>query len=338
MATLGTSRRKAGKHAPKTSGQAVAPSIDDAILAALRPVLKSWGISETAEVRIDRTGKIWIADNVADSAEAPEAEPPVPPSRVESLPTQWNFRDVGFYEAEVRYEAARRVIINIRQRLIGTEQGTPPLAAQELAEYLMEGFRQGGSIGFADGAEAQLKLICAKMPPKETFPKEFEDAVQYLVANTHYFPVEPPAQNVDNRPAPDTTGREAVGLLNKSLAAVLREWGVPETDLEATAAELERVARVRADAARRPKWADDNKRPELARLTAPEFLKVVWKDKIIDGVVKTDDIGDKVLLKAVSQYRSNREDQNQPDYGDAEGLTIIKSQRGRPKTKTLSMS
>ena len=86
----------------------------------------------------------------------------------------------------------------------------------------------------------------------------------------------------------------------------------------------------------RPQWGDEENPPELAILTAPKFLKKIWADKIVDGVVRNDDIGDKGLVEAVRQYLKGRE--GKPDLADAEGLTIIPSSRGRRKDNALSMT
>jgi hypothetical protein len=118
------------------------------------------------------------------------------------------------------------------------------------------------------------------------------------------------------------------GFLNKALATVLTSWGVPEKDFEATAAELERVARARAivaTGARRPKWDERGKYAELKDLSAPKFLKQVYGDVIApDGTVNKKLIRDMdaKLMASVEVYLSARKSRQQSD-GDAAGLRLI---------------
>jgi hypothetical protein len=83
-------------------------------------------------------------------------------------------------------------------------------------------------------------------------------------------------------------------------------------------------------------WHDKNKPKELTRLTAPEFLKTVWADKFIDGIVRNEDVGDKDLIQAIRAYINGRK--GQPDLGDAEGLVMVPGPPGRPKIKNLTMT
>jgi hypothetical protein len=109
----------------------------------------------------------------------------------------------------------------------------------------------------------------------------------------------------------------------------------PEKQAEA-AAIIARVVDEIQDADR-PQWGDQDNPAELAILTAPKFLKKIWADKISpDGVVRNDDIRDKGLVEAVRQYINGRKGKD--DLGDAEGLNIIRSPRGRRKYLALSNS
>lgn len=91
----------------------------------------------------------------------------------------------------------------------------------------------------------------------------------------------------------------------------------------------------------RPKWVHDPKIPDrspmLRFLTAPAFIKEVWKDEIVRGRIAADIIAehDRDLLKAYRQYVAQRKFRKL-DLGDAEGLIVFddpaKPKRGRPPT------
>jgi len=132
-------------------------------------------------------------------------------------------------------------------------------------------------------------------------------------------------------------GAKGEGLLNKALATLLTSWGVPETDFEATAAELERVARARANVARRPKWDERGKYTELKDLSSPAFLKRVYADEIgEDGSIQKEAVRkiDPKLMAAVETYVSAREGRRR-DMGDAAGLHLIAGPHTRPKRANL---
>ncbi|MDH6258437.1 hypothetical protein [Bradyrhizobium sp. BR13661] len=115
------------------------------------------------------------------------------------------------------------------------------------------------------------------------------------------------------------------GFLNDAIAAVLTSLGVPKSQHRETWAEMERIARARADAARRPKWDERGKYAELKDLSAPQFLKRVYADAITsDGSIEKQMVRDidPKLMASVEVYLSNRKSR-QKDLGDAAGLRLI---------------
>ncbi len=94
-----------------------------------------------------------------------------------------------------------------------------------------------------------------------------------------------------------------------------------------TTEELEQeLERRKSDDSARPRWTDDPQQPYLSFLSAPAFLKVVWKDvlgenmKISKRRVRKHD---EVLMSRVEAYISNRIRNKCKDLGDAEGITFI---------------
>lgn len=88
---------------------------------------------------------------------------------------------------------------------------------------------------------------------------------------------------------------------------------------------MERMAKARANVAKRPKWDERGKYAELKDLSAAKFLKRVYADVIAsDGSVKKQTIRDidSKLMVAVEVYVHTRKSRGQ-DAGDAEGLRLI---------------
>jgi hypothetical protein len=131
--------------------------------------------------------------------------------------------------------------------------------------------------------------------------------------------------------------QEDEGFLNETLKKYLRERDVAPELWNETAAEIERVIRKKiADSKERPLWDDRARYPELADLSAPEFLKRVWADQIgSDGSIERAAVSqkDKKLLALVDAYIGRRKDRRQ-DAGAAAGLRFIRSHVGRPRVPT----
>jgi hypothetical protein len=121
--------------------------------------------------------------------------------------------------------------------------------------------------------------------------------------------------------------------LSSKLDALLASEGVARDARPALIAEMRRmVARVKSQ---HPRWLGRKERGgELARLTAPLFLKRVYADKIAaDGTVHKDVIRalDSDLMDAVETYISTRARRGH-DLGDASGLNFVVS---RPPTNAI---
>jgi hypothetical protein len=127
------------------------------------------------------------------------------------------------------------------------------------------------------------------------------------------------------------------GSLNTSLKQYLREKKIPPELWNETADEIERVIRKQAiKGEARPLWDARARYPELADLSAPEFLKRVWADQIgPDGSIERAAVSqkDKKLLALVDAYIGRRKDRRQ-DAGAAAGLRFIRSHVGRPRVPT----
>ena len=134
-------------------------------------------------------------------------------------------------------------------------------------------------------------------------------------------------------PVPDAytdDGRKKKDILReKEISALFiacKALGIPEGKQD----EWVRDALIRADKAKRPKWADrlsrnDADGNEIWTLTAPNFLKRVHRDYIgEDGTVHNGDIRtlDTDLMTAIEQYISKRRNRQQ-DLGDAKGLKFV---------------
>lgn len=77
---------------------------------------------------------------------------------------------------------------------------------------------------------------------------------------------------------------------------------------------------------KRPRWTDDPQDSYLKFLSAPAFLKVVWKDVLGEDIKiskKRVRRHDPVLMSRVEAYISNRIRNKCKDLGDAEGITFI---------------
>jgi hypothetical protein len=124
------------------------------------------------------------------------------------------------------------------------------------------------------------------------------------------------------------------GRLNEPLLRYLKAKKIPPEMWSDTAAEIERlVGKKLAAAVARPLWDDRGQYPELAKLSAPEFLKRVWADQIgVDGTIEKEFVRhmDPKLMGNVEKYVAKREEREQ-DAGDAVGLRFIRSRVGRPK-------
>ncbi|MBR0967875.1 hypothetical protein JQ554_33360 [Bradyrhizobium diazoefficiens] len=127
------------------------------------------------------------------------------------------------------------------------------------------------------------------------------------------------------------------GELNASLLQFFKDENLPPAMWSDTAAEIRRlVQRKRAAAVERPLWDDRANHPELANLSAPQFLKRVWADQIApDGTIEKEMVRkiDRSLMAKVDGYLSTRE-RRQQDAGDAAGLRFV-ARRTRPKGVSL---
>lgn len=121
------------------------------------------------------------------------------------------------------------------------------------------------------------------------------------------------------------------GLLNQWLQKYFEEINLPQSQWMTTAAEIGRVVRKQLIAAtERPRWDDRAGYPELANLSAPEFLKRVWADQFDpDGSIARELVSDKNLLKIVGTYIGKRRDRGL-NLGDAKGLRLVRGKTGRP--------
>lgn len=121
--------------------------------------------------------------------------------------------------------------------------------------------------------------------------------------------------------------------VSEPLAAYLTEMNVPREKWQEAALELARVVLRLSAPDDRPLWDDRAKYPELAKLSAPQFLKQVWADQIgPDGMIEKESVRQKdpKLMSNVEKYVAKREEREQ-DAGDADGLKFIRSRVGRPK-------
>jgi hypothetical protein len=193
-----------------------------------------------------------------------------------------------------------------------------PISRAEYEAFLARAKMLRDFVPPATGDRPQLK----KMPagtPVTVIPSKIADATKGNI------PLESTSPDCASVEVGQFIPLESEGLLNKALATVLRDWGVPESDFVATAAELERVAKARASAARRPKWDERGKYAELKDLSAPQFLKRVYADVITpDGSIEKQMVRDidPKLMASVEVYLSNRKSR-QKDLGDADGLRLI---------------
>eukprot|EP01037_Dinobryon_pediforme_P013049 gene13049-13150_t len=120
-----------------------------------------------------------------------------------------------------------------------------------------------------------------------------------------------------------------------SLYDYFQQKSLPPSMWAAAAADIERIVGMKLAASiKRPLWDDRANYPELANLTAPEFLKQVWADQIaIDGTIEKELVRqiDRSLMGKVDNYIATREKRGQ-DAGDAEGLRFI-TRKTRPKSE-----
>lgn len=139
------------------------------------------------------------------------------------------------------------------------------------------------------------------------------------------FPLESTTPEGASVETPGISGGIDEGLLNEALSSVLTSWGVPKSLHREMAAEMERMARARANVARRPKWDERGKYAELKDLSAPKFLKQVYADVIAsDGSINKKTVRDidPKLMGIVEVYINSRKSRKQ-GLGDAEGLRLI---------------
>lgn len=123
-------------------------------------------------------------------------------------------------------------------------------------------------------------------------------------------------------------------VLNDPILQLLAARNVPRDLWPKAMGEIERlIAKLVTPAPHdRPLWDDRAKYPELATLSAPEFLKRVWADQIApDGSIEKAVVRekDRSLMAKVDNYVSTRQ-RRQQDDGDARGLHLI-AQRTRPR-------
>jgi hypothetical protein len=142
------------------------------------------------------------------------------------------------------------------------------------------------------------------------------------------------SQHTDYTEEKPKTALKEEGYLDARLRGYLRDKKIPPEKWGEAAAGFARVLDEIQDADR-PKWNDRKNFPELAGKFAPEFLRAVWGDKIINDTIRAEDIRDAALLQAMRAYRNNHK--NKPSLGRAEGLRIIPAPPGRQKMSVLSI-
>ena len=125
---------------------------------------------------------------------------------------------------------------------------------------------------------------------------------------------------------PGTPEQKDEGRLNEPLLRYLKAKNIPPEMWSDTAAEIERLIGKKLSATvPRPLWDDRAKYPELANLSAPQFLKRVYADLIAsDGTIEKAVVRqkDSALMGRVDNYIATREKRHQ-DAGDAAGLNFI---------------
>ena len=136
----------------------------------------------------------------------------------------------------------------------------------------------------------------------------------------------------ERRAAGDNLATEDLDLASK-----LKRLKVEITQLpirEETAAKVIAAIEQDLENAGRARWKLDTTKPDpfphLRALSAPLFIKEVWKDKIHKGRILRDTIGayDKDVLQAFDVYVSSRKTRRL-DQGDAKGLTLVSSRKLR---------
>jgi hypothetical protein len=193
----------------------------------------------------------------------------------------------------------------------------------------------GGPMSF--GSSVRFKIVDGKITPTNEKQEPLPATLSAL------------AQREQNKDRDELESLDVIDYFKETPIAALKEEGHlneplqqlltlenirPERQAEAAAKIVRLLQEIRDKD--RAQWNDKNKPASVAKLTAPEFLKEVWADKIIEGVVRNDDISDKDLVQAVRAYINGRK--GQPDLGHAEGLTIVPSPPGRQKIRALSMT
>ena len=125
---------------------------------------------------------------------------------------------------------------------------------------------------------------------------------------------------------PVTPEQKDEGRSNEALLHYLKAKHIPPEMWSDTAAEIEKLIRMKlAAAVKRPRWDDRATYPELQFLPAPEFLKRVWADQIgPTGEIEKELVRrqDRALMIAVEGYIKNRQ-RREIDAGAAHGLKLI---------------
>lgn len=133
-------------------------------------------------------------------------------------------------------------------------------------------------------------------------------------------------------PAESAAYADEIANIKERLARLPVSQATVAKTVEAVEREIENLGRAT--------WKPDPKKPDaflhLRHLTAPQFLKEVWKDKIKNGRIPREAIKeyDPALLTALTTYISQRKSRNL-DAGDAKGLVVVdlrKKRPGRPPT------
>jgi hypothetical protein len=262
----------------------------------------------------------WIKERLRRKEDDPPDYPPVP---------EWLVAEVaGKYHASIIMKATpatRSYMVEFSARL---DEKTPSKAAKRLAtkEKLttaeaLKVFSEINPLVYfawrADEERKKLSKISATGVYLSTTKSAEPPAIKRRLA-------EAPATYA-NLDTSGISGAKDEGILNKALATVLREWGVPKDQFQETAAEIERLVKARVAAAARPKWDERHKYDELRQLSSPAFLKRVYADVIAkDGSIEKQLIRDTDarLMASVETYMSNRKAREQ-DAGDAKGLRLI---------------
>jgi hypothetical protein len=129
-----------------------------------------------------------------------------------------------------------------------------------------------------------------------------------------------------------TVGELDVAAQLKKIKAEITKLPIPKEEAADCIAQIERAV----ENANRPTWNPDPRKPDpfphLRHLSAPLFIKEVWKDKIEKGrIFKEVILGhDKEVLRAFKLYVAQRKFRGQ-DAGDAKGLTITETSKRKPR-------